>query len=157
MRKRALIAAVIAAVTASAALLAGCAADPAAAPTATPAATPTETTTLLTDLVVGECYEPAGQSVVLVVDCADAHSYEVFASLLLEGDSYPADSLAQTATDRCDTAFSAFVGLEYDSSELTLRYIAPSESTWEQGDREVLCIIADPEGRTSGSLAGALR
>src|SRR5690606_35225551 len=67
---------------ATAVLLAGCAAGP--APAESPSPTPTETTTALTDLAAGECYDQAGQGVVLVLDCGEAHTYEVFASLLLD-------------------------------------------------------------------------
>jgi len=140
---------------ATAVLLAGCAAGP--APAETPSPTPTETTTALTDLAAGECYDQAGQGVVLVLDCGEAHTYEVFASLLLDADEYPRDTLEATARERCRTAFSAFVGLEYDASELALRFVAPSAATWDQGDREVLCVVSDPAARTTGSLADALR
>jgi len=148
--------ALAAAILAFAALLTGCAAGVSPAPE-TSVPTPTETTTPLTDLAVGDCYDQAGQGVVLVLDCADPHSFEVFASLLVDAPEYPTDTLETTATDRCRTAFGSFIGLEYDASELSLRYVAPSDTTWEQGDREVLCIVADPAGRTTGSLAGALR
>lgn len=137
-------------------LVAGCTStDPVAPETTSPA--PTESTTPLTDLAAGDCYDQAGQGVVLVLDCDEPHSYEVFASLLLDDPAYPADTLEATAADRCRVAFSAFVGLEYDASDLTLRYVAPSGATWEQGDREVLCVVSDPAGRTTGSLEGALR
>ena len=151
--KRLTAAASIVAITA---LLAGCTMTSESAPE-TPTPTPTETTTPLTDIAAGDCYDLAGPGRVVIVDCADPHSFEVFASLLLDAPQYPADTLAATATGRCRAAFSAFIGLEYDSSELALHYVAPSETTWDQGDREVLCIVTDPAGRTRGSLAGVLR
>jgi len=156
VRRTALAAGLAAGLLAIAALLAGCASG-APLPTDTPAPTPTETTTPLTDLAAGDCYDQAGQGVVLVLDCDEAHSYEVFASLLLDDPAYPAETLEATARDRCRTAFSAFIGIEYDASELVLRYVAPSAATWEQGDREILCVVTDPVDRTIGSLADALR
>jgi len=122
----------------------------------TPSPTPSDTSTPLTDIAAGDCYDESGASV-LVLDCDEPHDFEVFATLLLEDATYPAETLAATATARCRTAFSAFIGLEYDASELALRYVAPSAATWKQGDREVLCIVHDPAGATTGSLADALR
>lgn len=140
---------------ATAALLAGCATG--APSEATPTPSPSETTTALTDVEAGDCYDAAGPGVVLVIDCAERHSFEVFASLLLDAPEYPADTLAATASGRCSTAFADFIGVEYDASELALRTVAPSAATWDRGDREVLCVVSDPAGPTTGSLAGALR
>jgi len=147
----------LAAVVTAAALLTGCASGSATPSTPMPSPSPTESATPVTALAAGECYDPSGQGLVVVVECDVRHAFEVFASLLVEAEEYPGEAVSATAGERCTRAFEAFVGLEYDASELLLRTIAPSAATWAQGDREILCVISDPIGPVAGSLEGALR
>jgi len=35
--------------------------------------------------------------------------------------------------------------------------MSPTEGSWSDGDREVLCLVYDPSAETVGSLAGAAR
>ena len=55
----------------------------------------------------------------------------------------------------CLAQFDAFVGLAYDSSTLDFYEYRPSEESWASGDRTVSCVIWDPAGQVTGSLAGA--
>jgi len=135
-------------------LLAGCT-GPEPAPTGTP--DPTAETTSLTDVVAGDCTDEAERARVRVVDCAEPHDAEVFASFVLTEPAYDRDAIGASATIGCEEAFGAFVGLEFEASELGLRYVAPSEATWAQGDREVLCVVFDPAGTTAGTLEGSVR
>jgi len=146
----------VAAALALAALLAGCAGT-SATPSPSGEPTPSDATTPLTAVEAGDCYDEADADSVTVVDCTTAHGYEVFASLLLADGDYVQSTISADAEARCRTAFGTFIGLEFDASALGLRYVAPSERTWEQGDREVLCVAFDPAGPTGGSLAGAAR
>ena len=119
--------------------------------------TPTIQTTQLTDVAAGDCYDPAEPDTVVLIDCSEPHAFEVFASFVQDGPSYPGTALDATASEQCERAFGTFVGVEFAASELVLRYVKPSRATWEQGDREVLCAVAEPSGAATGTLAGAAR
>ncbi|OJX65700.1 MAG: hypothetical protein BGO95_04465 [Micrococcales bacterium 73-13] len=155
MRRAPLAAALLAGPLLAVALLSGCSVGTTSAPTATP--TPTETTTPFTSVEAGDCYDTVDRSSVQVVDCDRPHGFEVFASLLLDDAEYPGTTISDAVAARCKSAFATFVGVEFDASALSLRTVAPSQRTWEQGDREVLCVVFDPAARTSGSLAGSAR
>lgn len=148
----------LALVTAAGLVLAGCSAGNAGpAPSSTPSPTPTIATTLRTDLAAGDCYDTVDTASVELVECTESHGFEVFASLVLPDGDYSTSGIETTASDRCRSAFASFIGIVYDESALTLRYLAPSRTTWELGDREVLCVVFDPRGRTTGSLAETAR
>lgn len=53
--------------------------------------------------------------------------------------------------------FESFVGMPYDQSALEVTWLEPTEESWEAGDRELVCMITDPAGQTTGSLEGANR
>ena len=50
-----------------------------------------------------------------------------------------------------------FVGLSYAESALYLGLVTPSEESWSQGDRSILCTIYDPAGQVSSSLRNVER
>jgi hypothetical protein len=121
------------------------------------------------DLENGQCFNDAGETIVdevEVVDCADAHDYEIYAV-----DDYPADSGADYVGDEeigtfvqttCLDGFEAFVGMTYEESELDIYYLAPTEDSWGSGDREVLCAAYLPGADGSpepveGTLEGSNR
>jgi hypothetical protein len=59
--------------------------------------------------------------------------------------------------DQCLVEFESFVGMPYDQSALEVTWLEPTEESWEAGDRELVCMITDPAGQTTGSLEGANR
>lgn len=144
-----------AALAAAALCLSGCVLGTGAPPSATPA--PTSTTTPLTSVEAGECFDPATPDAVTLVDCAGRHRYEVFATLLVPDAEYPAGTLKDSSVARCQDAFADFIGVEFAASRIRLRVVMPSEDTWDEGDREVLCIVGDPSGSTTGTLANSAR
>lgn len=126
-------------------------------------------TTDVFTLAVGDCLndqslaESTDESVevtsVPTVPCADPHDYEVFANLAVpEADAYPGEDtvIAQAESD-CAAAFPGFVGIDYDSSIYGYSYYYPTSGSWAGGDRTINCLIGDPAGKTSGSLAGIAR
>ncbi len=145
------------AILAAVLLLAGCASAPESTPT------PTDDSRVdAVDLAVGMCILDGSSSptvtTVEVIDCGKPHDTEIFASLLLPDGPFPgAESVAKSATDLCAIQFANFVGVSFPNSALTYEYYAPSPETWNAGDREVLCLIRDPKGPTTGSLEGAAR
>lgn len=111
---------------------------------------------------VGDCLDDAaleGQvSKVPTVDCAQPHDSEAYSSITMDGKSFPgADAVKSQSESGCTAAFNTFVGIDYNASKLAYSYYYPTAESWAQGDREILCIISDPAGKTTGSLKGAAR
>lgn len=110
---------------------------------------------------VGDCLESMdwgaeGFTTVPVIPCAEEHESEVYAAVDLPDGDYPGDeSVATQADEYCYGEFQGFVGVAWEDSAYDYGYLSPSPESWEQGDREVLCMIMDPNGLTTGSLAGA--
>ncbi len=114
------------------------------------------------ELRVGDCLEGFAEgdeiSQVSAVPCSEEHSDEVFASDQMTGEDYPGDeAVADFADEVCVMAFEEFVGTPWSDSELDYGFLAPTESSWAEGDREVLCIVGDPESDLTGSLENAGR
>ncbi|MGH9184367.1 MAG: septum formation family protein [Acidimicrobiales bacterium] len=97
------------------------------------------------ELEVGDCFDdPAsGDSVeeVEVLDCDDPHDNEIFFLFDVDGDEFPGESgIKNQAQDRCTDEFETYVGTSLDESELDAdALLVPTEGSWEQGDREVVC------------------
>lgn len=113
-------------------------------------------------VAVGDCINDFGSSEVTsveAIDCAQPHDYEVYTEITIPGDAFPGEEAVTTAAnDECVAAFDAFVGLSYQESLLDFSYLAPTAQSWQlNDDRLITCLIFDPAGQTSGSLAGAAR
>ncbi|GEB47361.1 DUF4190 domain-containing protein [Microbacterium testaceum] len=113
-------------------------------------------------LPVGVCLDDVPSGFISssnIVECGTAHTYEVFSSFLLTEGSFPGDdAIASAAETGCESAFPSFVGIPYDQSALNYQYVAPTEGTWADGDREISCLLFDPAVQeTTGSLAGSAR
>jgi hypothetical protein len=110
-------------------------------------------------LRVGDCMNTVDEELVSevpVVPCAEPHDDEVYFDFVLDDGEYPGDDAVLEASDAgCLAQFDAFVGLAYDSSTLDFYAYRPSEESWAGGDRTVSCVIWDPAGQVTGSLAGA--
>jgi hypothetical protein len=111
-------------------------------------------------LAVGDCLnnQSASDEVssVPIVDCAEPHDVEVFARTDSTSASYTSSDEMFAELDLfCQgDVYADFVGVPYaDSIYYTSGYV-PTQGSWDNGDRELLCTIGDPEGQTTGSLAG---
>lgn len=62
-----------------------------------------------------------------------------------------------TADEYCAEAFGRFIGMDCNESELESSMLMPTAGSWTGGDREILCLVGDPAGDTSGTLRGANR
>lgn len=108
---------------------------------------------------VGDCLNDGSAegevSTVKTVPCTEPHDSEAYASIIMDDASFPGVQAAQDRAElECTAEFSAFVGLDYESSTYNFSYYYPTESSWGQGDREILCLIVDPAGKTTGTLQG---
>ncbi len=126
----------------------------------TPTTTDEGTTTDVFTIAVGDCLNDAAVegevSEVLTIDCAEEHDSEAYASIIMDDGDFPGDTAVDDqAVSGCKAEFSTFVGIDYDSSVYDFSYYYPTEESWGQGDREILCLIVDPAGKITGSLAGA--
>ena len=146
--------------------LGGCSAlFPSSAPPATDSSTGEEIEQTDTDvftLAVGDCLnDTEGTQVteVPIVDCAAEHDFEVYADFEIAGDEFPGDeAVTAEADEKCLAEFEGFIGVPYDSSVLGYTFFTPTEDSWTQGgDRLVSCIAGDPNGKVTGSLAGAAK
>lgn len=92
------------------------------------------------------------------VPCGEAHDNEVYFSHMIEGDDFPGQEAVTTEADTaCEQAFEEFVGVAYADSDLYFTHLTPTSGSWENGDREVLCLIYEPNQQVTGSLEGAAR
>jgi hypothetical protein len=114
-----------------------------------------------TSLVVGDCLSsPAGSEAaevgtVTVVSCALSHTAEVYALPSLSGGSYPGDEAASdSASDVCGDAFTAYIGVGYETSDLDYSFYPPDQNGWNSGLRQVTCVVFYPQGNTVGSVKG---
>ena len=120
------------------------------------------------DLSEGDCFSevpggpeaPSGDQFVAVVPCATTHTSEAFADVEFSepsGAEYPGDEgLSMRATEECRERFDNYVGSEYESSSLQIRYLYPSAENWEVDDRFVTCILVAPDGISESAKGSAL-
>jgi hypothetical protein len=116
-------------------------------------------------IVVGDCLDDAliaadtGSEVETLptVPCDQPHDSEVIASLELTGTAYPGvEAIAAEADAGCIAALEQRVGASYLDTRYDVSYYAPTELSWADGDREVLCVAYDPAGPLTGPLTGPL-
>lgn len=113
------------------------------------AASPTDAgeETSVFDLEAGDCFSAESDQLdtVLVVDCAQPHEYEAFHVFdhPAGGDEpYPTDDvLFDYADTECQPPFEEFVGHDYQTSIWYITSLTPSEETWADGDREIVCTL----------------
>lgn len=103
------------------------------------------------DLEVGQCFNDPDSfdevANVDIVDCEEPHDNEVYHLFDLADGSYPGlDAVESDAVDGCLAAFEPFVGRDYQTSELDIRYLYPTPDTWDDGDREIVCALFDLSG-----------
>lgn len=120
------------------------------------------------DLAVGDCFDTSatsGQTTLYripVVPCSTAHGGEIYAettapdSLARNGATPTQQALWDAADAYCYPEFTKFVGMRWARSELLYWPIAPSEESWAEGDRRILCVV-ESEQPVTGSLKGADR
>jgi hypothetical protein len=117
----------------------------------------------VTGLQEGDCFDlPDSQEVgdIDVVPCGEPHDAEVFHVYdLPDADSRPdAEAIAIANRDACVPAFEGFVGHDFDSSDLDILTFDPSEESWQEGDRTVLCSVVEVDrSPMTGSARGAAR
>ena len=111
-------------------------------------------------IAVGDCLNDAdvtGEvSTVPTVDCAEPHDSEAFyAEDLPDGDYPGTDEVNASADALCSQPFIDFVGKSYDESAYDYTWYSPTTESWDNGDREILCVAyADSLEKMTGTIAG---
>lgn len=115
------------------------------------------------DLEVGQCFDdpPSFDEVanVDIVECSEPHDNEIYLAFDLADGSYPGEvSVEETAVQSCLAGFEPFVGQAYETSTLDIGYLFPTSETWQQGDREIVCLVYDLSGTPlTGTVEGSGR
>jgi hypothetical protein len=114
------------------------------------------------DLQVGDCladFEDAKElASIEAPPCSEPHSDEIFASGSIRNGDFPGmEAVEAAAKDICLEEFDEFVGIPYEDSVLDVGYLTPTEQSWNDGDRAVLCTVFDPAEEVTGSLRDAER
>lgn len=112
------------------------------------------------NLRVGDCFNDisSGDEVSSVpgVPCSEPHDYETYAVFDVDVTSFPGDdSMSEMAFSACTDRFEGYIGMDYESSSLDITSMFPSEQSWQQDDREVVCAIYDMNlEKLTGSTKG---
>jgi len=116
--------------------------------------------TSVLNLEVGQCITDTAQegqvSSVPVVACSEPHTGEIYALPQLPDGDFPGEQAVGDQADQLcgGQAFQDYVGLPYDQSEIYITWLSPTAGTWADGDREIVCILANQDG---SNLAGSMR
>jgi len=104
------------------------------------------------DLAVGDCFQSAGDDLVITSWCEAPHALEAYHAGSINGAKGDVRVAAEKA---CAAAFSSFVGREQSASELTTRVL--SESASANSRPRFLCAVGVPGMTYAGSLANSDR
>jgi len=115
------------------------------------------------ELRVGDCFNQPSTDTVLRVEavpCSEPHDNEVYAFESIGdslGSEYPERAVVvEFASQLCvGSAFEAYVAMPYQDSVLDVRLYTPSPLSWENGDREVTCILYQSSLPLSSSAPGS--
>ncbi|RKT07588.1 putative regulator of septum formation [Streptomyces sp. 3211.6] len=120
------------------------------------------------DIEVGDCFNAStapkdyqrdkvtqGPLSVDIVPCDQPHQSEAYAVIALPDGPYPGESaLLPLAREKCGgKTLSDYVGTDAKlSATLTEYFFGPSADNWKAGDRDLICYLSEPGGKTTGSL-----
>lgn len=115
------------------------------------------------DLRPGDCLNPDPKTAgeienIEAVPCTEEHTQEVYA--LPEypdenGGAYPGEAeIQQYADASCLEAFEAYTGTDYLNSDLYFTYLHPSVDSWNDDDRQIVCVISAGGDPLTGSVRG---
>jgi hypothetical protein len=115
------------------------------------------------DLRPGDCLNPDPETAgeienIQAVPCSEEHTQEVYA--LPEypdenGGAYPGEAeIQQFADASCLEAFEEYTGTDYLNSDLYFTYLHPSVDSWNDDDRQIVCVISAGGDPMTGSVKG---
>ena len=110
---------------------------------------------------VGDCFNDVGfddeVSSVPGIPCSDPHDNEAYAVFDVSVPSYPeGEGMSELAYESCMDRFAAYVGKDYESSSLEITTMFPSQQSWRENDREVICAVFDMNAqKLTGTARGS--
>ncbi|PNK60062.1 septum formation family protein [Psychrobacter sp. FDAARGOS_221] len=114
------------------------------------------------DLLVGMCFDdPSEEDIIIdearntaadnfpIVDCQALHDNEIYYIFNLpEAKEYvETETLLNSMLDVCEDKFKGYVGKSYKKSYYEMSVLTPTVTSWEDGDREVVCYAFHPNGK----------
>jgi len=114
---------------------------------------------LIEDLAAGDCLDygdPHDSDAVQAVDCGDEHEAEVVDVVALpDPGAYPGDDAVDAAADtRCSGVVAAALDAAgVDGTALDYTYFTPLQAGWDDGARDVQCLVTGLDADLTGSLA----
>jgi WD40 repeat protein len=113
----------------------------------------------IVDVAPGDCLPELSEESIERVDplpCEQPHASEVFAIFELPADpdaAYPDDVHAQ-ADELCEAHLEEYTGTAADPAAFVVHSLVPLEASWFT-DRQVICLLSDPNGPITGSARSA--
>ena len=110
---------------------------------------------------LGDCFDdPDNQAGELTslpgVPCSEPHDNEAYAVFDLTMESYSEYEISDFSESACIDRFATYVGRDYESSVLDVVTMYPTQESWAQNDREVVCALYDMSGeKLVGSVKGS--
>jgi hypothetical protein len=95
-----------------------------------------------------------------ILSCDEPHDGEILLTSdpWAEDAGFPGSEVVTTLSNgRCEDAFRSYIGMAYENSVLEYMAATPTGDTWKSGDRHILCIAYDPQGKLTGSVRRAAR
>ena len=116
------------------------------------------------ELRVGDCFDlqdPSAEELdkVTALPCSSEHEYETFhVGSVAEGPFPTDDDFVDWVDENCLPAFTTYVGLAYESSELEITWLQPTSEAWNDGDRSMQCVLYHPRiHRLTESMQGSVQ
>ena len=110
------------------------------------------------ELRTGQCLlvGTLGETVleVPVVPCTQRHDAEVVGVRQMPGSWQGLDALDALSDQLCSRIFRRYVGEDADSSDYDMGWFSPSEETWQDGDRRLVCYAESDTATLTGSVKG---
>lgn len=98
---------------------------------------------------------PDGMAEATIVECDEPHQLEVFHVFELAPGQTEGEGLVEAVREAClGSAFTDYVGVPQDRSELEVLPLPPTDEDLARGDAEVVCTLREPGG---GLRTGSLR
>lgn len=109
------------------------------------------------DVKVGDCFAdlPTGNRVSSVdtTSCDRPHSGEVVAVLTMPDGAFPDTSMFDDYKQKCRDSLASYSSTAMQDPNVDLAVMPPSQDSWQQGDRAMVC-IATFSSQRSGSIKG---
>lgn len=107
---------------------------------------------LVSSLDVGDCFDEPEGGMAQLINCESPHDIEAFFEFSLPADDFP-DDVGSAAAEGCLPEFEGFVGIPLEQSSLDLFTLLPTEVSWAEGSRTVICGVRAGDGsRLEGSM-----